>query len=70
MPVQYPAITWTNDALFLIEHLGINKIKSQYKRCFIKQIHLCMSGISLGMRPANERRRYNVTTSLIGWVHT
>ena len=27
------------------------------------------SGISLAMRPANERRRHNVTTSLIGWVH-
>ena len=22
------------------------------------------------MRPANERRRYTVTPSLIGWVHT
>ena len=22
------------------------------------------------MRPANERRRYNVTSSLIGWAHT
>ena len=28
------------------------------------------SGTSLGMRPANKRRRYNATTSLIGWVHT
>ena len=28
------------------------------------------SGISLGMRLANERRRYNVTTSLIGWEYT
>ena len=27
-------------------------------------------GISIGMPPANERRRYNVTTSLIGWAHT
>ena len=27
-------------------------------------------GISPGMRPANERRRYNVTTSLIAWAHT
>ena len=26
--------------------------------------------ISLGMRPANERRRYNVTASRIGWEHT
>ena len=25
-------------------------------------------GISLGFRPANERRRYFVTTSLIGWA--
>ena len=24
----------------------------------------------LGLRPANERRRYFVTTSLIGWVET
>ena len=29
-----------------------------------------LAGISLGMHPANERRRYNVTMSLIGWVHT
>ena len=26
-------------------------------------------GISLSMRPANERRRYIVTTPLIGWAH-
>ena len=29
-----------------------------------------MSGISLGIRPVNERCRYIVTTSLIGWGHT
>ena len=28
------------------------------------------TGIILWMRPANERRRYNVTSSLIGWAHT
>ena len=28
------------------------------------------AGISVGMRPANERRRYNVKTFLIGWAHT
>ena len=27
-------------------------------------------GIILCMRPANESRRYNVTSSLIGWMHT
>ena len=27
-------------------------------------------GLILGLRPANERRRYKVTTSLIGWAQT
>ena len=27
-----------------------------------------IAGLILGLRPANERRRYFVTTSLIGWV--
>ena len=27
-------------------------------------------GLILGLRPANERRRYFVTTSLIGWAQT
>ena len=27
------------------------------------------AGIILCMRPANKRRRYNVTASLIGWAH-
>ena len=30
----------------------------------------CRAGINLCMRPANERRRYTVTPSLIGWAHT
>ena len=30
----------------------------------------CRDHSNLGMHPANERRRYNVTTSLIGWAHT
>ena len=28
------------------------------------------SGLILGLRPANERRRYKVTPSLIGWDQT
>ena len=28
------------------------------------------AGIILGLRPANERRRYKVTPSLIGWAQT
>ena len=31
---------------------------------------LSLAGIILCMRPANERRRYIVTSSLIGWVRT
>ena len=27
------------------------------------------TGLTLGLRPANERRRYFVTTSFIGWKH-
>ena len=27
------------------------------------------TGVILSMRPANERRRYNVTSSLVGWAH-
>ena len=33
--------------------------------------HGCTNNsLNLGLRPANERRRYNVTTSLIGWEQT
>ena len=28
------------------------------------------AGLILGLRPANERHRYKVTLSLIGWVQT
>ena len=28
------------------------------------------TGLILGLRPANERRRYKVTPSLIGWAQT
>ena len=27
-------------------------------------------GLILGLGPANERRRYDVTSFLIGWTHT
>ena len=32
--------------------------------------HLASSGLILGLSPANERRRYFVTTSLIGSAQT
>ena len=41
-----------------------------YKYGVVQMGSLVNAGISLGMCPANERRRYNVTTSRIGWAHT
>ena len=34
-----------------------------------KDSHI-MAGLILGLRSANERRRCNVTASLIGWAQT
>ena len=46
--------------------LGLNVlIKSSHHHTLANK-----PGISLGMHPANERRRSNVTKSLIGWAHT
>ena len=33
-------------------------------------IHTTHSGLIIGLRPANERRRYKVTPSLIDWAQT
>ena len=35
-----------------------------------KYIIISVPGIIFCMCPANERRRYNVTSSLIGWAHS
>ena len=34
----------------------------------LPQVMIHITGLILGLRPANERRRYFVTTSLIGWA--
>ena len=34
-----------------------------------KLLHI-VTGLILGLRPANERRRYKVTPSPIGWAQT
>ena len=41
--------------------------------CFIRHLvghFIKHSGLILGLRPANERHRYKVTPSLIGWAQT
>ena len=40
----------------------VNRGKRRYLPSF--------TGLNLGLRPANERRRYKVTPSLIGWAQT
>ena len=35
---------------------------------WVKTVNVCMTGIFLGMGSINERRRYIVTPSLIGWT--
>ena len=37
-------------------------------KCVNQNIYDTTSGLIPGLRPANERRRYFVTTSLIGWA--
>ena len=38
--------------------------------CFEYRDALPFPGIILGMGLANKRRRYNVTSFIIGWAHT
>ena len=46
-----------------------NKGPVMWKVCLCQYVLLfCNSGLILGLRPANERRRYFVTTSFIGWA--
>ena len=51
--------------------VSLDTIRLQGLACYNHGDHdlWCHAGIILCMCPANERRRYNVT-SLIGWVHT
>ena len=62
------------DVRFLNAVEGINYRELQWPLCDRdKQTQCAMqtkanAGLSLGLRPAKKRRRYFVTTFLIGWV--
>ena len=47
---------------------GARPSAHHWLQCFVG--FLPCSGLILGLRPANERRRYKVTLSLIGWAQT
>ena len=74
------------DEQFIRTHLGIDKMVDISQTFFDKKcilIEISLKFISNGsinknvitmfilcMRPTNERWRYNVTSSLIGWTHS
>ena len=68
------SLIWYSLAQRLWNHVLLN-IKHQAtwwqaKRTWLNLLPWKFAGIILFMRRANERRRNNVMSSLIGWVHT
>ena len=55
---------------WLIDWLGGWKSKYQTSTGLLCSEAICYTGLILGLRPANERRRYNETPSLIGWAQS
>ena len=59
-----------------LKYMGKNYLtKSQQntpkrESCALFLEYTVFSGLILGLRPANERRRYKVTPSPIGWTQT
>ena len=41
-----------------------------YPDILLDEAVITWAGLILGLHPANERRRYKVTPSLIGWTQT
>ena len=68
---------WRFGRIYEIIEMVINFIKLCWDQCWLGmrksgQLYFYHSipGILLCMLPSNERRRYVVTSSLIGWAHT
>ena len=60
-----------NKCLFLVIQQA-EVLLNFFGKCIMEYtVQLCIlfSGLILGLRRANERRRYFATTSLIGWAH-
>ena len=58
------SVTYVRFGRILIKKLSSAKVKA----CFTDACIFRQSGLILGLRQANARRCYFVTTSLIGWV--
>ena len=53
--------------------IGPYQTKTKYDKALKQHVYrgfhaYTVSGLILSLRPANDRRRYFLTTSLIGWV--
>ena len=62
--VQAKSPTWTILYQFKWD-VALCKLPKQHKGL---SVLASTTGLILGLRPANERQGYSVTTSLIGWV--
>ena len=51
-------------------HVIVLVVISKGFRVVNSDAYIASSGLILGVRPANERHRYKVTASLIGWAQT
>ena len=69
LDVEFKTVV-AKDANLLLMTLKDNfKRNVSERRFFFTSLNI-ISGLILGLRPANERRRYFVTMSLIGWAQT
>ena len=66
-----PAAWWQMQLMGWSPHPSLNRMLEHHRIPGKQGPFQCTdTGISLGIHPANERCRYNVTTPLIGWAHT
>ena len=67
------SISWLNSFLFVLWQRIIQCLEILiliYISARVRSLDICLiKGLILGLHPANERRRYFVTTSFIGWAH-
>ena len=65
---------WRSDATMLWVFVNIGSGNGLIPQAMLifhsRDTNKYSSELTLGLRPANERRRYKVTPSLIGWVQT
>ena len=57
-------------SMYVTLYLTLIKCTDSELNTFLVSASFPNSGMILGLRPANEIRRYFVATSLIGWVQT